>query len=39
MGLLDEYKESIYNDVRARPRYFIHKIITAQPVKNPQGKK
>jgi len=39
MGLLGEYIGRIYNDVRARPRYFIHKIITAQPVKNPQGKK
>jgi len=39
MGLLGEYIGRIYNDVRARPRYFIHKIITAQTIKNPQGKK
>lgn len=28
MGLLGEYIGRIYNDVRARPRYFVHSIIT-----------
>lgn len=27
MGLLGEYVGRIYNEVRARPRYFIHKVI------------
>lgn len=27
MGLLGEYIGRIYNDVRARPRYFIHKVV------------
>ncbi len=27
MGLLGEYLGRVYDDVRARPRYFIHKII------------
>ena len=30
MGLLGEYISRIYNDVRARPRYFIEKIISDQ---------
>jgi len=29
MGLLGEYIGRIYHDVRARPRYFIHKIVSA----------
>ena len=32
MGLLGEYIGRIYNDVRARPRYFIQKVVG---VKNP----
>lgn len=32
MGLLGEYIGRIYNDVRARPRYFVQKVIGAQPV-------
>jgi len=27
MGLLGEYIGRIYNDVRARPRYFVHRIV------------
>lgn len=27
MGLLGEYIGRIYNDVRARPRYFVHKVV------------
>jgi len=27
MGLLGEYIGRIYNDVRARPRYFIHRVV------------
>lgn len=27
MGLLGEYIGRIYNDVRARPRYFIQKVV------------
>lgn len=27
MGLLGEYIGRMYNDVRARPRYFIQKIV------------
>ncbi len=27
MGLLGEYIGRIYHDVRARPRYFIHKVV------------
>ncbi|MGL4858699.1 MAG: glycosyltransferase, partial [Enterobacteriaceae bacterium] len=30
MGLLGEYIGRMYNDVRARPRYFIHQIVRAQ---------
>lgn len=30
MGLLGEYIGRIYNDVRARPRYFIQEIITGE---------
>lgn len=32
MGLLGEYIGRIYQDVRARPRYFIHQIIRSAPV-------
>jgi len=32
MGLLGEYIGRIYNDVRARPRYFVQKVIGAKPV-------
>ncbi|MDR2709754.1 MAG: undecaprenyl-phosphate 4-deoxy-4-formamido-L-arabinose transferase [Burkholderiales bacterium] len=34
MGLLGEYIGRIYQDVRARPRYFIHKIIGQQRFSN-----
>jgi undecaprenyl-phosphate 4-deoxy-4-formamido-L-arabinose transferase len=27
MGLLGEYIGRIYNDVRARPRYFIQRVV------------
>ncbi|MEK6757468.1 MAG: undecaprenyl-phosphate 4-deoxy-4-formamido-L-arabinose transferase, partial [Bacteroidota bacterium] len=27
MGLLGEYIGRIYHDVRARPRYFVHKVV------------
>lgn len=30
MGLLGEYIGRIYNDVRARPRYFIQRVINSQ---------
>jgi len=30
MGLLGEYIGRIYNDVRARPRYFIQRVIYPQ---------
>jgi undecaprenyl-phosphate 4-deoxy-4-formamido-L-arabinose transferase len=30
MGLLGEYIGRIYHDVRARPRYFIHKVVGAE---------
>ncbi|WP_380184320.1 undecaprenyl-phosphate 4-deoxy-4-formamido-L-arabinose transferase [Kalamiella sp. sgz302252] len=29
MGLLGEYIGRIYNDVRARPRYFVQRVVTA----------
>lgn len=28
MGLLGEYIGRIYNDVRARPRYFIQRVVS-----------
>lgn len=31
MGLLGEYIGRIYNDVRARPRYFVQQVIGARP--------
>ena len=30
MGLLGEYIGRIYNDVRARPRYFIEKVVSGK---------
>ncbi len=30
MGLLGEYIGRIYNDVRARPRYFIHVLFASR---------
>lgn len=38
MGLLGEYIGRIYNDVRARPRYFIQNIVRANPLDEEQGK-
>ncbi|CAK9885770.1 MAG: Undecaprenyl-phosphate 4-deoxy-4-formamido-L-arabinose transferase [Candidatus Erwinia impunctatus] len=35
MGLLGEYIGRIYNDVRARPRYFIQRIVNASPSVTP----
>ena len=32
MGLLGEYLGRMYSDVRARPRFFIEKIVRAEPV-------
>lgn len=34
MGLLGEYIGRIYNDVRARPRYFIQHVVRTQSVMN-----
>ena len=31
MGLLGEYLGRMYSDVRARPRFFIEKIVRAEP--------
>jgi undecaprenyl-phosphate 4-deoxy-4-formamido-L-arabinose transferase len=31
MGLLGEYIGRIYNDVRARPRYFIQRVVSREP--------
>ncbi|OON40137.1 undecaprenyl-phosphate 4-deoxy-4-formamido-L-arabinose transferase [Izhakiella australiensis] len=31
MGLLGEYIGRIYNDVRARPRYFIQRVVSSTP--------
>ncbi|HBV38288.1 MAG TPA: undecaprenyl-phosphate 4-deoxy-4-formamido-L-arabinose transferase [Erwinia sp.] len=31
MGLLGEYIGRIYNDVRARPRYFVQRVVNASP--------
>jgi undecaprenyl-phosphate 4-deoxy-4-formamido-L-arabinose transferase len=33
MGLLGEYLGRVYDDVRARPRFFIHQVIGRQPSK------
>jgi undecaprenyl-phosphate 4-deoxy-4-formamido-L-arabinose transferase len=32
MGLLGEYLGRMYSDVRARPRFFIEKVVRSQPV-------
>lgn len=37
MGLLGEYIGRIYNDVRARPRYFIREIISQQKQESVDG--
>jgi undecaprenyl-phosphate 4-deoxy-4-formamido-L-arabinose transferase len=31
MGLLGEYLGRMYSDVRARPRFFIEKVLRGQP--------
>lgn len=36
MGLLGEYLGRMYSDVRARPRFFIEKVVRSQPVSAPQ---
>ncbi|MGP4123440.1 MAG: undecaprenyl-phosphate 4-deoxy-4-formamido-L-arabinose transferase [Sodalis sp. (in: enterobacteria)] len=36
MGLLGEYIGRIYNDVRARPRYFVQRVVTQNPVSSQQ---
>jgi undecaprenyl-phosphate 4-deoxy-4-formamido-L-arabinose transferase len=36
MGLLGEYIGRIYTDVRARPRYFVQKVVGEQPNHNTQ---
>ncbi|WP_145490674.1 undecaprenyl-phosphate 4-deoxy-4-formamido-L-arabinose transferase [Yersinia aleksiciae] len=36
MGLLGEYIGRIYNDVRARPRYFIQKVVGGEQTENNQ---
>ncbi|CDG21202.1 putative sugar transferase with nucleotide-diphospho-sugar transferase domain [Xenorhabdus poinarii G6] len=36
MGLLGEYIGRIYNDVRARPRYFIQKVVGVKKTNNNQ---
>jgi undecaprenyl-phosphate 4-deoxy-4-formamido-L-arabinose transferase len=36
MGLLGEYLGRMYSDVRARPRFFIEKVVRSQPVCAPQ---
>ncbi len=36
MGLLGEYIGRIYTDVRARPRYFVQKVVGAQQGHNTQ---
>ncbi|WP_127959393.1 undecaprenyl-phosphate 4-deoxy-4-formamido-L-arabinose transferase [Serratia microhaemolytica] len=38
MGLLGEYIGRIYHDVRARPRYFVQKVIGSQPIADSQEK-
>lgn len=39
MGLLGEYIGRIYNDVRARPRYYVQKVIGAQQTQHNQENK
>jgi undecaprenyl-phosphate 4-deoxy-4-formamido-L-arabinose transferase len=36
MGLLGEYIGRIYNDVRARPRYFVQKVVGMRSDENSQ---
>jgi undecaprenyl-phosphate 4-deoxy-4-formamido-L-arabinose transferase len=36
MGLLGEYIGRIYTDVRARPRYFVQKVVGVQQDHNTQ---
>jgi undecaprenyl-phosphate 4-deoxy-4-formamido-L-arabinose transferase len=36
MGLLGEYIGRIYNDVRARPRYFVQKVVGVRSEDNSQ---
>ncbi|MCE1695393.1 undecaprenyl-phosphate 4-deoxy-4-formamido-L-arabinose transferase, partial [Enterobacter hormaechei] len=36
MGLLGEYIGRIYNDVRARPRYFIQKVVGVEKTNDNQ---
>ena len=38
MGLMGEYIGRIYNDVRARPRYFVQKVIGNQQSQHTQEK-
>ena len=37
LGLLGEYIGRIYNDVRARPRYFIQRVVGKTPIQGPTG--
>jgi undecaprenyl-phosphate 4-deoxy-4-formamido-L-arabinose transferase len=39
MGLLGEYIGRIYNDVRARPRYFVRELVSQQPLTEIQKEK
>ena len=38
MGLLGEYIGRIYRDVRARPRYFVHKVVGRDPEQEETGR-
>ena len=37
MGLLGEYIGRIYNDVRARPRYFIQRVVRQEHTSSQEG--
>ena len=37
LGLLGEYIGRIYNDVRARPRYFIQRVVGKTPIQGTNG--
>lgn len=37
LGLLGEYIGRIYNDVRARPRYFIQQVVGKTPIQDTNG--
>ena len=37
MGLLGEYLGRMYSDVRARPRFFIEKVLRGQPAMPPRA--